>query len=129
MSKTLADCLRDIGEEKVKININGKKYNCSRTEATARKMHLMASGGYEEVKDEEGESVRVNYKADAKVAKMIREFVDGKAAQEAPKEEKKQAKPGQYNSEISRRLNDRLGGGSMPEPGAPARPRIPKGIT
>ena len=127
MTKSLSDHLVAIGEEKVKIKINGKKHNCSRTEATARKMHLMANGGYEEVKNEGGETVRVTYKADAKVAKMIREFVEGKAAPEPPKEKKKGTKAGQYDSEISRRLNERLGGGSVQSEPESTKPVIPKG--
>lgn len=118
MTKTLTDHLRDIGEEEVTIKINGKEYTCSRTEATARKMHLMANGGYEEVTDEEGEVIKVVYKADAKVAKMIREFVDGKAAQEPAPEKKRGAKAGRYNSEIGRKLNERLGS-------KPVRPQRP----
>lgn len=124
--KSLTDHLRDIGEEEVTIKINGESYTCSRTEATARKMHLMANGGYEEVTDEEGEVIKVVYKADAKVAKMIREFVDGKAAQEPAPEKKQGAKAGRYDSEISRRLNERLGP-QVKKPVRPQRPVVGKG--
>ncbi len=136
MTKSLTDCLKDIGEEEVTIKINGQEYTCSRTEATARKMHLMANGGTEEITTDDGPMVMA-YKADAKVAKMIREFVEGKAAPEPVKEKEPGKKAGQYDSKISRRLNERLGGGMLPESklapgqvgGRPmrARPVIPKG--
>ncbi len=126
MSKSLTDCLRDIGEEQVTIKINGQEYTCSRTEATARKMILMANGGFEEITNEEGETMQIAYKADAKVAKMVREFVDGKAASEPPKAKEKGAKAGQYDSEISRRLNERLGPQSKPRvPVRPKKPEVP----
>lgn len=133
MSKSLTDCLKEIGEEEVTIKINGQEYTCSRTEATARKMHLMANGGTEEITKEDGETLVIAYKADAKVAKMIREFVEGKAAPEPIKEKEPGKKAGQYDSEISRRLNERLGGGmpgktelKLTRPGI-LKPAIPKG--
>lgn len=113
MTKSLTDYLKEIGEEEVTTKINGQEYTCSRTEATARKMHLMANGGTEEITKEDGETLVIAYKADAKVAKMIREFVEGKAAPEPIKEKEPGKKAGQYDSEISRRLNERLGGGGM----------------
>ncbi len=109
MTKTLTACLRDIGEEEVTIKINGREYTCTRTEATARKMYLLANGGFEEITNEDNEVVQITYKADAKVAKMLREFTEGKAAPELAPEKKPGAKAGQYDSEIGRRLNERLG--------------------
>ena len=124
MAKTLSDCLKDIGEEEVTVKINGKEYTCSRTEATARKMHLMANGGYEEIEDENGEIERVTYKADYRVAKTIREFVEGRAPQEPPRPKDKGKKAGQYDSEIGRRLNERLvGSASGPRKQTKRKPR------
>ena len=58
----------------------------------------------------DGEIEERTYKADYRVAKSIREYTEGKAAQEPPKKGKQNAKAGRYDSEIGRRLNERLGG-------------------
>jgi hypothetical protein len=111
MPKTLSQHLKDIGDELVEIVIEGERVKVSRTEALARRLYIMAMGGVEQV-IEDGEIVEITHKADYRVAKSIREYTEGKAAQEPPKKSKQNAKPGQYDSEISRRLNERLGGGS-----------------
>ena len=125
MTKTLTDHLREIGDELTSITIDGQPYTCTKTEAVARKMYLLARGGTETITTEEGEVLCVTHKADPKVAKMIREFVDGKAAPEPVKEKKPGAKAGRYDSEISRRLNERLG----TKPKSPKRPSIKGKIT
>jgi hypothetical protein len=109
MPKTLSQHLKDIGDELVEIVIEGERVKVSRTEALARRLYIMAMGGVEQV-IEDGEIVELTDKADYRVAKSIREYTEGKAAQEAPKKSKQNAKPGQYDSEIGRRLNERLGG-------------------
>jgi hypothetical protein len=124
MPKTLTSWLKELGEEQVTIKINGQEYTCSQIEATARKMYLMANGGTEEI-EVKGEKILVTHKPQYQAAKALREFMEGRAAQEAPKEDKKQTTPGQYNSEISRRLNEGLGGGP---PKRPSKPVVPKPV-
>ena len=111
MPKTLSQHLKDIGDELVEIVIEGERIKVSRTEALARRLYVMAMGGVEEIV-EDGEIVQITHKPDYRVAKSIREYTEGKAAQEPPKKGKQNAKPGRYDSEIGRRLNERLGGGS-----------------
>lgn len=118
MNKSLTQYLKDIGEEKVKIVINGKIKKVSRTEALARRLYVMAMGGIEEIVVD-GDIVKKVHKADHRVAKDIREYTEGKAAVEPAKEKKKQIKAGEYSSEIGRRLNERLGGGNKAESGVP----------
>lgn len=114
MSKSLTQYLKDIGDEKVSIVINDKIKKVSRTEALARRMYAVAMGGIEKIVVD-GEIVQTVHKGDAKVAKDIREYTEGKAAIEPPKEKPKQIKAGEYSSEIGRRLNERLGGGTKAE--------------
>ena len=108
MAKTLSQHLKDIGNEKVEIALAGKIKKVSKTEALARRLYLMAMGGTEQVVVD-GQIEEVTHKADYRVAKSIREFTEGKANVEPPKKTKPKAKAGQYDSEISRRLNERLG--------------------
>lgn len=115
--KTLTECLKDIGEEEVSICFDGKHMVCSRTEATARKLFLMAHGGVEETTDTEGQIVKIFHKGDPKLCKMIREYTEGRPATEVVETGIKSRKPGSFNSSVSRRLNDRLG---------PKRPRTKK---
>lgn len=115
--KTLTDCLKDIGEEEVSICIDGKPLVVSKTEAVARKMFLLAHGGVEETIDETGQIIKIFHKPDFRVAKLIREFSEGKAPMEVVETGLKGRKPGSFNSSVSRRLNDRLG---------PKRPRTSK---
>lgn len=114
MSKSLTQHLKDIGEEKVEFFIDGEPQQVTKTEALARKLYIMAQGGVEHVRVGD-QIVEIAHKPSYQVAKSIREFTEGKAQTEPPKKDKKQTKPGQYTSEISRRLNDRLGG-RQPEP-------------
>lgn len=109
--------LNQIGEEEVTICIDGRSKTVSRAEALARKMYLLALGGVEEIKDADGVIVNVFHKPDHRVAKMIREFTEGKAPMEVVETGPKGRKPGSFNSSVSRRLNDRLG---------PKRPRTVK---
>jgi hypothetical protein len=113
----LTDFLNQIGEEEVTICIDGQPRTVTRAEALARKMYLLALGGVEEVKDADGVMGRVLHKPDYRVAKMIREFTEGKAPMEIVETGPKGRKPGSFNSSVSRRLNDRLG---------PKRPRVKK---
>ena len=122
MAKTLTDHLKDIGNEETTITINGETHTCSKTEAVARRMFLMAEGGTEEIMVD-GEAMERVYKPDYRVAKSIREFIEGKAGVEPPKETKGNAKPGRFSSETASRLNDRLG------PAKPTRPKVPSGVT
>ena len=116
MGKTLTQYLKEIGEEQVTIIINGETKQVTRTEALARKMFLLARGGIEEVTgDTIGEVLKIVHKPDHRVAKSIREFTEGKAAVEAQQKDKKNTKPGRYDSEISRRLNERLGSKAQPK--------------
>ena len=121
MGKSLTDCLKTIGGEETSITINGELYKCTKTEAVARKLFLLAQGGTEKIIDADGNTVTVVHKADPKVAKMVREFVDGKPAVQIQDKSKKNTKPGRYDSEISRRLNERLGSKAQPK-----RPSIEK---
>ena len=107
--KTLTDCLKDIGEEEISICIDGKHLVVSKTEAVARKMFMLAHGGVEETTDETGQIVKIYHKPDYRVAKLIREFSEGKAPMEVVETGPKGRKPGSFNSSVSRRLNDRLG--------------------
>jgi len=109
LSKSLTSWLKDIGDETVNILIDGKPKLVTKTEALARKLYLMAGGGIEEIVGDDGEVIRMVHKPDAKVAKMIREFAEGKAAPEPAPEKKRGARAGQFESEIGRRLNERLG--------------------
>jgi hypothetical protein len=88
MPKTLSQHLKDIGDELVEIVIKGQRVKVSRTEALARRMYIMAMGGVEEIVDDDDEIVQVMHKADYRVARSIREYTEGKAAQEAPKKSK-----------------------------------------
>lgn len=110
MSKSLTAFLKQIGDEKVSIVINGKVKKVSRTEALARRLYVMAMGGVENVVAVDGTIIEVIHKANHKIAKDIREYTEGKAAIEPAKEKEKGAKPGQFTSETAGRLNDRLGG-------------------
>ena len=109
--KSLSDCLKKIGEERVDVIINGVMHSCSQTEATARKLYLLANGGTETV-EVDGEMVTIRYKPNANAAKTLREFTEGKAAPEPPKESAPPLTPGTYDSEIGRRLNERFGQGA-----------------
>ena len=105
----LTDFLNQIGDEEITICINDERKTVSRTEALARKMYLLAMGGIEEVIDEAGTMGKVYHKPDYRVAKMIREFTEGKAAAEIPFDNKNSKKAGAFSSSIGKRLNDRLG--------------------
>ena len=125
MTKTLTQHLKDIGDEAVEIVIDGGTVQVSRTEALARRLFLMAMGGVEQIMVD-GQIEEITHKADYRVAKSIREYTEGKAAPEPPKKTKPKAKAGQYDSEISRRLNERLGGGDKPPEPGPELPTKPK---
>ena len=101
--------LTQIGEEEVTICIDGKHRTVSRAEALARKMYLLAVGGVEEVQDADGVTVNVFHKPDYRVAKMIREFTEGKAPMEVVETGPKGRKPGSFSSAVAGRLNNRLG--------------------
>ena len=109
--------LNQIGEEEVTICIDGQPRTVSRAEALARKMYLLALGGWEEVQMPDGTIEKFFHKPDYRVAKMVREFTEGKAPMEVVETGPKGRKPGSFNSSVSRRLNDRLG---------PKRPRVKK---
>jgi hypothetical protein len=127
VDKSLTQWLKEIGDEDIEIFVKGEPVFVTKNEALARKMFLLAQGGIERIRTTEGELVDIHHKPDHKVAKTIREWTEGKAAQEPPKEEKKQVAPGQYNSEVARRLQDRLGGGTPePEPEPADRPAVPR---
>ena len=113
----LTDFLNQIGGEEVTICIDGQPRTVSRAEALARKMYLLALGGMEELQDADGQVIRVFHKPDYRVAKMIREFTEGKAPMEVVETGVKGRKPGRYDSAVANRLNDRLG---------PRRPRVKK---
>ena len=113
----LTDFLNKIGGEEVTICIDGQAKTVTRAEALARKMYLLALGGVEEVQDADGQVIQVFHKPDYRVAKMIREFTEGKAPMEVVETVPKGRKPGSFNSSVSRRLNDRIG---------PKRPRVKK---
>ena len=108
MSKSLTDYLKEIGDETVNIRVDGVNKVVTRTEALARKMYLLAQGGIEEVVGKNGEVVQIVHKPDFRVAKMVREFVEGKAASEPTPEKPLGAKAGQFSSETAKRLHDRL---------------------
>ena len=109
MTKTLTDYLKEIGDETVNIRVDGLDKTVTRTEALARKMHLMAIGGVEEIIGDDGEVLKIVHKPDHRVAKSIREFTEGKAAQAPAPEKPLGAKAGRFSSETAQRLNDRLG--------------------
>ena len=106
---SLTDCLKSVGEEMVDICINGESMHVTKTEALARKMYVMAMGGIEEVTSSGGEVLVRTYKPDYRVAKMIREFTEGKA----PVGKNKSDKPdrpaaGQFSSATAKRLSNQL---------------------
>ena len=109
---TLTEVLRDIGEEMVEININGQEIRCTRTEAAARRLFLLATGGYMQTKDEYGDTVTTYFKPTASACKAIRDYTEGKPAQEAPKEGKRNAKAGQFDGSIAGRLNKLVNNGT-----------------
>ena len=113
----LTDFLNQIGSEEVTICIDGQPRTVSRAEALARKMYLLALGGWEEIQMPDGAIEKCFHKPDYRVAKMVREFTEGKAPMEVVETGVKGRKPGSFNSSVSRRLNDRLG---------PKRPRVKK---
>lgn len=113
----LTDFLNQIGEEEVTICIDGQPRTVTRAEALARKMYLLALGGFEEVQMPDGTIEKFFHKPDYRVSKMIREFTEGKAPMEVVETGPKGRKPGSFNSSVGRRLNDRLG---------PKRPRVKK---
>jgi hypothetical protein len=102
---TLSETLRDIGEEIVEININGDDISCTRTEAAARRLYLLATGGFMQTKDENGDLVTTYFKPNASACKAIREYTEGRASQEPPKEGKKNKKAGSFDGSIAGRLN------------------------
>lgn len=101
----MSSYLSQIGDEQVTICIDGVPQQVTRAEALARKMYLLALGGFEEVITPDGKQT-VYHKPDYKVARMIREFVEGKPNQEPTKEKKKGKRAGNFNSKISKRLNE-----------------------
>lgn len=101
--------LTQIGEEEVKICIDGQPRTVSRAEALARKMYLLALGGVEEVQDADGQMIKVFHKPDYRVSKIIREFTEGKAPMEVVETGVKGRKPGRFNSAVAGRLSNRLG--------------------
>ena len=105
---TLSEVLKDIGEEMVEININGQEIRCTRTEAAARRLFLLATGGYMQSKDEYGDTVTTYFKPTASACKAIREYTEGRASQEPPKEGRKNAKAGSFDGSIAGRLNSLL---------------------
>ena len=105
----MTDHLKEIGDETVNIIVDGQPKLVTRTEALARKLHLMAVGGIEEIVGKDGEVVQIVHKPDYRVAKSIREFTEGKPASEPTPEKPPGAKAGKYSSETARRLHDRLG--------------------
>lgn len=113
----LTSFLNQIGEEEVTICIDGQPRTVSRAEALARKLYLLALGGFEEIQMPDGTIEKFFHKPDYRVAKMVREFTEGKAPMEVVETGPKGRKPGSFNSSVSRRLNDRLG---------PKRPRMKK---
>lgn len=108
MSKSLTDCLKEIGDETVNIRVDGVDKTVTRTEALARKLFLLAQGGVEEIVGDKGEITQVVHKPDFRVAKSIREFIEGKPASEPTPEKPLGAKAGQFSSETAKRLHDRL---------------------
>ena len=115
--KTFSEILEEVGNEQINICHNDQHQQVSRLEAAARKLYLMAHGGVEETIDTEGQIVRIFHKGDPRLCKMIREYTEGKPAQEVVETGPKGRKPGSFNSSVSRRLNDRIG---------PKRPRVKK---
>ena len=105
----LTSFLNQIGEEQVTICIDGQPRTVSRAEALARKMYLLALGGVEEVQDADGQMIKVFHKPDYRVAKMVREFTEGKAPMEVVEKGGKGRKPGSFSSAVAGRLNNRLG--------------------
>lgn len=101
--------LTQIGEEEVTICIDGQAKTVTRAEALARKMYLLALGGVEEIQDDNGQTVSVFHKPDYRVAKMIREFTEGKAPMEVVEIGGQSRKPGRFNSAVANRLSNRLG--------------------
>lgn len=114
---TLTEVLKDIGEEIVEININGEEIQCTRTEAAARRLFLLATGGYMQTKDENGDTVTTYFKPTASACKAIREYTEGRASQEPPKEGKKNAKAGSFDGSIAGRLNKLVNKGDQDERG------------
>ena len=102
---TLSEVLKNIGEEMVYININGQDIRCTRTEAAARRLFLLATGGYMQSKDEYGDTITTYFKPTASACKAIREYTEGRASQEPPKEGPKNARAGQFDGSIAGRLN------------------------
>lgn len=107
--KSLSDFLREIGDEQITITIDGYPYTCTRQEALARKMYVLAYGGVVEEQAEDGQMIKIYYKPDYRVAKMIREYTEGKPNTELPPEKQGNAKAGSFDSSISKRLNEKLG--------------------
>lgn len=105
----LTDFLNQVGEEEVTICIDGQPKKVTKAEALARKMYLLALGGFEEVQMPDGTIEKFFHKPDYKVAKLIREFTEGKAAAEFQPNKDKGKKPGAFTSDVGRRLNQRLG--------------------
>ncbi len=106
---SLTDCLKTVGEEKIHICIDGERMEVTKTEALARKMYVMAMGGIEEVTSHGGEVLTVVHKPDYRVAKMIREFTEGKAPV-GKNESNKPDRPaaGQFSSATAKRLSNQL---------------------
>ena len=105
----LTDFLNQIGSEEVTICIDGQPRTVSRAEALARKMYLLALGGWEEIQMPDGTIEKFFHKPDYRVAKMVREFTEGKAPMEVVETGVKGRKPGRFNSETANRLHNRLG--------------------
>jgi hypothetical protein len=105
MNKTLTEALKEIGDEEITININGQDFVCSRTEAVARRLYLLATGGFMVTQDENGDDITTYFKPTASAAKIIREYLEGRASQEPPKEGKKNSRAGSFDGSIAGRLN------------------------
>lgn len=108
MAKSLSDFLKEIGEEQVTITLDGRPYTCTKTEALARKMYVMANGGVSEERGVDGNMVQVYHNPNPTVAKTIREFTEGKPAVEIQPEVPGNKKAGRFDGSISKRLNERL---------------------
>jgi len=106
--KSLSEYLEDIGNEEITITVDGQPHTCTRTEALARKLYVLAYGGIVEEKAEDGQMAQIYYKPDHRVAKMIREYTEGRPNTEPPPKKQDNAKAGKFDSYVTKRLNEKL---------------------
>jgi hypothetical protein len=127
-NKLLTSLLTEIGSEQTEpYVIDGKTVMITKSEAVARGLYEMATGGFfEKVNKRTGEVVEVFREANPAAIRLIREYTEGKPSQDVVKEVADKKRAGSLTSETRNRLHEILNGSSR-SAGKLARPTARKG--